>query len=91
MEEKVYDVEMLYIHNTSERNYTVECLGRHHQNIRFTFSQVEGVELDARVPTEIKHSYLQLSEKEPKVWNIKLSYPMNVSIRMDGRVVIQFF
>ncbi len=90
MEERLYDIEMMYVQCTAGKDYVVECLGRQHQTVRLSFSGVEGVELVAKVPVEIRQSFLQLSDKEPRVWNIKFAFPVNVRVSMTGKILIEF-
>jgi hypothetical protein len=90
MEEKLYDIDMMYVQNTGDKNYVVECLGRHHQTVRLTFTGAEGVEMMAKVPVEVRQSFLQMSEREPKVWNAKFAFPVNLRISMTGKILIEF-
>ena len=90
MEEKVYDVEMLYIRNTSGTNYVVETSGRRSKSLRLTFSQVEGVEISALRPMEIKNSYIQMAEGQDKTWNMRFGFPTNFSIKYAmGKIIIE--
>ncbi len=91
MEEKVFDVEMIYIQNTLEDKYTVECIGRRDKNVELNFSNVEGIEIDAKKPLEIKHSFLQMNESQPKIWNLKFYYPVNLTIKYEGKIIIEVF
>jgi len=91
MEEKVFDVEMIYIQNTSKDKYTIECIGRHNKNVELSFSKVEGIEIDARKPLEIKHSFVQMNESQPKIWNLKFYYPVNIIIKYVGKIIIEVF
>jgi hypothetical protein len=88
MEEKVFDVSMIYIQNTSANNYTLEFYCRD-KNVKLHFSAVEGIEMLGKVPMELKSSFLQLAEHMPKVWNIKMGYPMNFRIGYSGRITIE--
>jgi len=91
MEEKIFDVEMIYIENTLEGKYTIECIGRRRQNVKLSFSNVEGIEIDAKKPLEIKHSFIQMNESQPKIWNLKLTYPVNLIIKFVGKILIEVF
>lgn len=91
MEEKVFDVEMIYIQNTLEGKYTVECIGRRDKNVELNFSNVEGIEIDAKKPLEIKHSFIQMNESQPKIWNLKFTYPVNLIIKFMGKILIEVF
>lgn len=81
MEEKVYEVEMIYIQNTFGTNYTVETSGRRAKTVKLNFSGIEAVEIDAARPLEVKNSYLQLAEGQNKMWNMRFAYPTNLTIK----------
>ena len=89
MEEKLNNIEMIYVQNTSGDNYTVECIGRRHQTTRLNFSNVEGIELSAISSVEIKQSFIQMSENQGKMWNIKFSYPERLSVKYVGKINIE--
>lgn len=89
MSEKVFDVEMIFIRNTSGSEYTVECLGRNHQDSIFKFSGVEGIEIQASPPMEVKNSYMQLGDSQEKMWNLKLAIPCTIHISFMGKIVIK--
>lgn len=88
MEEKVFDVSMIYIQNTSAANYSLEFYCRD-KNVKLNYSAVEGIEMIAKIPMELKSSFVQLSESMPKVWNLKMGYPMNFRVRYAGRITIE--
>jgi len=88
MDEKVFDVSMMYIQNTSANNYSLEFYCRN-KNIKLNFSNVEGIELIGKIPMELKTSFVQMAENVPKVWNLKLGYPMNFKISYSGRITIE--
>jgi len=90
MEESVREVEMMYIKNPSGDNYTVETMGRRSTPVKLNFSNVEGVEFNAaNKPLEIKNSFLQMKEGEPKIWNLRFGYPTNFSIKFMGKIIIE--
>ncbi|MCP4146905.1 MAG: hypothetical protein GY757_04060 [bacterium] len=90
MEEKVYDVEMMYIQNASEKSYTIEVQGRRGQNVKLNFTDVESVEFDAHnKPLEIKNSYLRMDDGQPKSWNLRFTFPTNFKIKYVGKIVIE--
>ena len=91
MPEKVHDVELIFIENTSGRDYTVECVSRRGQSVRLNYTQVEGIELAARAPLEIKNSFLQLADGQPKTWNIRFDHPLSLSIQFVGKIIIESF
>ena len=88
MNEKVFEVSMIYIQNTSASNYTMEFHCRD-KNIKLNFSAVEGIEIISKIPMELKSSFMQMTESMPKVWNIKTVYPMNFKISYSGKIVIE--
>lgn len=89
MEEILNGIEMIYIQNTSGDNYSVECIGRHHQTTKLNFSDVEGIEVNAVSSVEIKQSFIQLSEEQGKMWNIKFTYPEKIAIKYLGKILIE--
>jgi len=90
MMEKVYGVDIIFIRNLGGCDYSVECIGRHGSNIKLNFSQVESVEFNLKAPVEISHAYCQLSDKAPRVWNLKFAIPQNARIIYSGKIVIEF-
>jgi hypothetical protein len=88
MDEKVFDVTMIYIQNTSGGNFSLEFYCRN-KNVKLNFANVEGIELLAKIPLEIKSSFMQLADNLPKVWNLKLGYPTNFRISFNGRITIE--
>jgi len=88
MEEKVFDVSMIYIQNTSASNYTLEFYCRD-KNVKLNFSAVEGIEMIAKIPMEVKSQFVQLTETMPKVWNMKMVYPMNFRVSYNGRIILE--
>jgi len=88
MEEKVYEVEMMYIQNTSGNDYSVETAGRRSKNVKLKFANVEGIEFGGSTAIEIKNSFLQMNEGHPKMWNLRFNYPVNLSIKYMGKIII---
>ena len=88
MEQKLYDIEMIFIQDEGDSKYRVECVGRHQNSVVLNFKQVEGVELSAHDSVEVKHSYLQMSEEQGKMWNLKFRYPTGISIKFIGKILI---
>lgn len=89
MEEKLFDIEMIFIQNKSENDFSIECIGRRQNSVMLNFSNVDAIEVDAKNSVEIKHSYIQMSENQSKMWNLKFSYPTAVSIKYIGKIVIE--
>ena len=88
MGEKVFDVSMIYIQNASAGNYSLEFTCRD-KVIRLNYANVEGIEMIAKVPLELKSAFVQLGESLPKVWNMKLGYPTNFKVSYSGRITIE--
>jgi hypothetical protein len=89
MEEKVYEVEMMYIQSTSGKDYSVETMGRRSKNVKLNFSNVEGIEINSTRPLEIKNSFIQMNDGETKIWNMRFVYPTNLAIKYMGKIVIE--
>ena len=90
MEEKVLEVEMMYIQNTSGANYSVEVTGRRCKATKLNFSNVEGVEFQPSRPLEVKHSYMQMAEGQNKMWSLKFVYPTNFIIKYAlNKIIIE--
>lgn len=88
MDEKVFDVSMIYIQNTSANNYSLEFYCRN-KNIKLNYANVEGIELIVKVPLELKTSFVQMADNLPKVWNMKLGYPTNFKVSYSGRITLE--
>ena len=89
LEETVREVEMMYIQNTSANNYSIEAMGRRIKTVKLNFSDVEGVEIDAKKTLEIKSSFLQMADGQAKMWNLRFLYPTNFSIKYVGKIIIE--
>lgn len=89
MEEKVYEVEMMYIQHTSGTNYSIEFTGRRCKSVKLNFSKVEGIEFSLQRALEIKHSYVQMADGQNKIWNLKFAYPTNFGVKLLlGKIII---
>lgn len=89
MEEKVYEVEMMYIQNTSGSNYSIEFTGRRCNTVKLNFSKVEGIEFSPQRTLEVNHSYVQMADGQNKIWNLKFAYPTNFGVKLLlGKVII---
>lgn len=88
MDEKVFDVSMIYIQNTSANSYSLEFYCRN-KNIKLNYANVEGIEMIAKVPVEMKTSFVQMADNLPKVWNMKLGYPTNFKVSYSGRITLE--
>jgi hypothetical protein len=89
MDETVHDVQMVFIENTAENNYTIECMGSHHQDIKLKFDGAEGIEMSSKSGFEAKNAFLQMAEGEAKVWNLRFCYPVKLRIQFMGKIMIE--
>jgi hypothetical protein len=89
MEERLYDIEMIYMQNSRDMQYSIECISRFQKSTTLNFNNVEGVEINSREPLEIKSAYIQMSEQSPRVWNVRFSYPTHLRIKFTGRIIIE--
>ena len=87
--EEVRDVEMMYIQNTSGDRYSIETHGRRSKTVKLNFSNVEGIEIDAKIPLGIKNSFIQMADGQDKIWNMRFNYPTNFKIKYTGKIVIE--
>lgn len=87
--EEVKEVEMMYIQNTSGRDYFIETTGRHGKTVKLKFTNVEGIEIDAKIPLELRNSFLQMTDGQDKMWNLRFNYPTNFIIKYTGKIVIE--
>jgi hypothetical protein len=88
-EETVREVEIMYIQCTSANNYSIETTGRRAKTVKLNFSDVEGIEIDASRTLEIKSSFLQMADGQPKMWNLRFLYPTNFRIKYVGKIIIE--
>ncbi len=88
MDQKVFDVSMIYIQSTAAGSYSLEFYCRD-KNIKLHYANVEGVEMIAKIPLEMKSAFVQLGDNQPKVWNLKLGYPTNFKVSYSGRITIE--
>jgi len=92
MTEEIREVELLYIQSTSGNKYTVETTGRRTKSMTLHFSDVEGVEIDAKRSLEIRSSFLQMNEGQNKMWNLRFVYPTTLQIKYSmGKIVIEVY
>lgn len=89
MQENVNEVEMLYIQHKGGSDYSVETAGRRTKGMKLNFTNVEGIEINASRPLELKNSFLQLGAEPAKIWNMRFAYPTNLSIRYTGKILIE--
>jgi hypothetical protein len=87
--EEVRGVEIMYIQNTSGNDFSVETTGRQCQPVKLNFTNVEGIEIDAKIHLAIKSSFLQMADGQDKMWNLRFNYPTNFKIKYMGKIVIE--
>ncbi len=87
--EEVREVEIMYIRNTSGNSYSIETTGRRSKTVKLNFANVEGIEIDAKIPLTINSSFLQVADGQEKMWNLRFSYPTNFKIKYLGKIVIE--
>jgi hypothetical protein len=88
-EETVREVDMMYIKGTGGTNFSVETMSKRSQNIKMNFTGVNGIEINVPGSLEIKNSYIQMADDQPKIWNMRFAYPTNFKIRYTGKIVIE--
>lgn len=92
MEEKILEVETLYIQNTTGNNYTIETGGRRCKPMKLNFTGMEGVQFNLSRALELKTSYLQMGEGQNKMCSMRFAFPCNLVVKAQlGKVVIESF
>ncbi len=92
MNEMIYEVELLYVQNAGGGDYVIEALNRRGQNVRLSYSGVEGVELVSSGKSfEARNVFLQLSEEQSRICNIRFAFPVKLQIAFSGRITITCF
>jgi hypothetical protein len=89
MQETVRGVDMMFIQCTPENKYTVELSSKQSKNMRLNFANVEGIELNTSQPLNLRNSYIQMSDGQPKMWNMRFSSPVNLRVRYAGKIIIE--
>jgi len=89
MEEKLFEIDMIYIKNTGEDNYSVECLSRRGRSVVLNYSKVEGIEINASVVLELKNAFMSGGNSGEKIWNMRFNTPANLKISHSGKILIQ--
>ena len=89
MEEKIFEVDMIYIKNTSPTDYSIECASRRKKSIILNFSNADRVEINAPVPLEVKNAIMSCNANGERIWNMRFSSPANLKIGYSGKIIIQ--
>jgi len=87
----VREVDMMYIQGTGGTNFSVETMSKQSKNVKMNFTGVNGIELNAQRHLEIKNSYIQMGDNQPKMWNMRFACPTNFKIRYTGKIIIEVF
>lgn len=89
-EEEIREVELLYIKNTSEDNYTLEACSRGNKITKLNFPHVEGIEMSALRSMEVQNTFLHLGQHQKKMCNMRFVYPINLKVNyLMGNIIIK--
>ncbi len=89
MEEKVYEIDMIYIKNSGTGDYQLELASRRGKSVILKFSKVEGLEINASIPLEVKNAFMSCNETGDKIWNMRFGSPANLKINFTGKIIIE--
>lgn len=89
MEEKLFEIDMIYIRSNDGISYTLECASRRGKSVVLKYPEVEGIEIDAPVTLELKNAFMSCGAGGESIWNMKFNSPANLRISYSGKVLIQ--
>ena len=89
MEEKLFEIDMIYIRSSDSVSYTIECASRRGKSVVLKYPEVDGIEINAPVTMELKNAFMSCSQEGERIWNMKLNSPANLKISYSGKVSIQ--
>lgn len=89
MEEKLFEIDMIYIRSSDGLSYTIECASRRGKAVVLNFPNVDGIEIDAPLSLELKNAFMTCGSKGEKIWNMRFNTPANLKISYSGKVLIQ--
>ncbi len=89
MEEKIFEVDTIYIKNTGSTDYSIECVSRRKKSIILNYSNADGVEINAPVALEVKNAIMSCSGNNERIWNMRFNSPANLKIGYSGKIIIQ--
>lgn len=89
MEEKIFEIDLLYIKNTGPDSYSIECTSRRGRSVILNYSNVEGIEINASVVLEVKNAFMSCNRNDERIWNMKFNTPANLKISHSGKILIQ--
>lgn len=89
MDEKIFEVDTIYIKNTSRTDYSIECASRRKQSVILNYSNADGVEINAPMALEVKNAIMSCNNNGDRIWNMRFSSPANLKIGYSGKIIIQ--
>ena len=89
MEEKLFEIDMIYIKSNDGISYTIECASRRGKSVILKYPNVDGIEINASVSLELKNGFMSCGNKGEKIWNMRFCTPANLKISYSGKVLIQ--
>ncbi len=89
MEEKLFEIDMIYIRSSDGISYTIECANRRRKSVVLKYPEVDGIEINAPVTMELKNAFMSCGAHGEKIWNMKLNTPANLKISYSGTILIQ--
>ncbi|MEN8222035.1 MAG: hypothetical protein ABFR36_02145 [Acidobacteriota bacterium] len=89
MEEKLFEIDMIYIKSSDGISYSIECASRRGKSVVLNYPDVEGIEINAAVTLELKNAFMTCSGRGEKIWNMRFNTPANLKISYSGKVLIQ--
>ena len=89
MEEKLFEIDLIYIKNTGTNDYSVECTSRRGRSVILNYSNVDGIEINASIALEIKSAFMSCNENGDRIWNMRFNTPANLKINHSGKISIQ--
>jgi len=89
MEEKLFEIDVIYIRSNNGISYTLEFASRRGKSVVLKYPEVEGIEINAPVSMELQNAFMTCGKAGDRIWNIKLSTPANLRISYSGKILIQ--
>jgi len=89
MEEKLFEIDMIYINSSDGVRYTIEFASRRGKSVVLNFPEVDGIEIDAALTLELKNAFMTCGKAGDRIWNMKFVTPANLQINYSGKVMIR--
>jgi len=89
MEEKLYEIDMIYIKSSDGLGFTIECASRRGKSVVLKYPNVEGIEIIANLSLELKNAFMSCGKEGERFWNMRFHTPANLKITYSGKVLIQ--